>query len=254
MQGLFFVLISLLFVPKVSAQLSTDIMYLKSGTQLIGVIDSIKRDTVFFRVNARIPVAYPMSQIEKFSMQQDVGNRTSKNKPQKDDIPMPDSGHYFAIQNNMSIRGITAQLSAAYRLNYFIQPMASVEMARYIEAGGSFLSLMGGMNGDFKRGKRSPYYSMQAGYGFNMTTESQWDYGIIKDKKGGFKMETSFGIRQRNKENDFIWTYGVSVTTQRAEYTYDRNIWDWVNNTWRVVEVQESINYIRFNLKLGLIL
>lgn len=249
---LIFLLIVFVGSTKASAQFSTDIIFLKSGTEIVGVLDSIKRDTVFFRVGGRISVAYPMREVEKFSMQQQGQPKAPKKK--KEGNPMPDSGFYFAIQNNLSIRGVTAQLSGAYRLNYIIQPMASVEMARYIAAGGSFLSVMAGLNGDFKKAKRSPFYSVQAGYGLNLTSQSQWDYGLIKNKKGGFKMEYGFGIRQSTKEDEFIWHYGLSISTQNAEYVYDKTVWNWMNNTRRIVEVTENITYLRFNLKLGVIL
>lgn len=234
------------------AQYSKDILYLKSGTQMVGVLDSIKRDSVFFRVFGHVPVVYPMSEVKEFSMHKN-DQKSNKAKKRREGMALPDSGKFIAIQNNLSIRGITAQVSAGYRLNYLVQPMVSAEVARYIEAGGSFLAVMGGLSGDLQKRRVSPFYSIQAGYGLNLTSNSQWEYGVIKEKKGGLKTEFGFGIKQRTKDDELIWHYGLSLSNQRAEYVYDRTIWNWQTNTSRLVEMTESINYIRFNLKLGII-
>ncbi len=68
---LIFVLGCLFDLNQVFAQkVDDDIIKIKNGPTIYGGLDSIRRDSVFFRVNGKIPVSYPISQIEEFNNSQ----------------------------------------------------------------------------------------------------------------------------------------------------------------------------------------
>lgn len=243
-------------------KIDDDIIKIKNGPTIYGGLDSIRRDTVFFRVNGKIPVSYPVSQIEEFRKDSKYNYSNAKKdnlekspRPSNKIIARPDTTSlYISFSTGISFfRAISPKISLGYRLHQLFIPIASVDYTVYKEANGRFTGLSGGFTGSFASRVRRPYYTFEMGYGINQTPQSAWNYGEIISKTGGLKMDFGLGIINPIIDGNNLVSIGLNYGTQDATYVYTSDIWNWQNSRMEKLVINEKIRYNRLYLTLGII-
>lgn len=259
---LIFVLGCLFDLNQVFAQkVDDDIIKIKNGPTIYGGLDSIRRDSIFFRVNGKIPVSYPISQIEEFKKDDNYSSKTAKksnsiNKNSNESIIPNSKGLCYTVSSGFSFfRALAPKFTLGYRINQHLIPIASVDYTYYQNAPGQFVGLQGGITGSFKsfdKNWKSPYYSIQAGYGINKTKNNSWEYGTILSKKGGFKMDIGMGMLYAIVDSKIQLSFGLNYGTQQAEFNYFSDQWDWNLGRFESIQVKETILYNRMYLTGGI--
>lgn len=225
----------------VFAQKADDEVILKSGTVLYGAIDSIQRDTLFFKIGNRLPVSFAMSDVHQIQSSKKRKDRLPKTRES-----LPDSGFFFMGSIHAGLRATNANGRFGYRFSPVLQPIVSTSLSRYYAAGASFVQCMGGLTGNFEN---NLYYLAEAGYGFNITTSEQFSEDLLH-KEGGYAWAMELGIRKWDKPNSYIYQYGLRFISQQAQFEYNQIRWNSLLGD-HTVHINEKIGFRRVVLTLG---
>jgi hypothetical protein len=240
-----------------------DIIKIKNGPTIYGGLDSIRRDTVFFRVNGKIPVTYPISQIEEFK--KDTKYNQSKNKVKNTEEPKNRYDNPFLVRsdsNNLYVsfttgitffRSISPEISVGYKLHQSFVPIASFDYTYFHNANGRFFGLTAGITGNFITNFNRPYYNIQFGYGANQTEQRDWPEVELIKQSGGLKMDIGFGVMRPILDANSLVLFGLNYGIQDASFTYWDNIWSGNSAFPERVMVLEKIRYNRLNFTLGIV-
>ena len=243
-------------------KIDNDIIKIKNGPTIHGGLDSIRRDTVFFRVNGKIPVTYPVSQVEEFrkedkitSYYSDKNNSHNHSNSPTTKFAKPDSNAiYFSFNTGFApFRAISPKITLGYRLHQAFIPVVSVDYTWYNNAPGRFSGVTGGITGSTLNNALRPYYNVQMGYGFNHTTESIWDQGRLLSKSHGIKLDIGAGVIQPILDANKLLSLGLNYGTQEARYQYTSSIWNWNLSRMEDVLITEKIKYNRLYFTIGII-
>lgn len=101
------------------------------------------------------------------------------------------------------------------------------------------------IKGRFQESSFTPYYSLQAGYGFVSSAE-YWTDNV----GGGLYLAPGLGISSKNREHSG-WMFHVGFRYQEMSGAYTDWIWNPVTGQREMAEVEEKLKLPRLDLRFG---
>jgi sRNA-binding regulator protein Hfq len=215
-----------------------DVVYMKNGSIIRGVIVEFSKDYVKIETVGRNLFVFNSEEIEKIQ---------KENNPRR--FLYRESGFF----NNTEIGWVTAN-RLSYQpgiANFGIQTVNGYKINRWVGAGVGiglqryeyfnivpvFASLQ---SGDFFHSRITPYYYVNTGYGFGFGEKHSQSEVI----RGGFMFNPGIGLKINSRESAFLMSFGYSV--QKAYHKYESF------GTWNPTVVEQNLSLNRISIRFGM--
>lgn len=226
------------------AQYYEEVVYLKNGSVIRGDVLEQNEESIKIEINGGTILVYKMSEIERIVKEEKIlqfagapKNYIIKNTGFYHSVTfglLPGTGEFgnFAFGGSLHyvfgfqykpILGAGVGIGADSYIYNEIRTLIPV----YLEARGYFI-----------KKPFSPYYSVQAGYGFALVNEI-WN---MTSAKGGVMIHPRIGFRFPSRSNA-SFTTEIGYLYQKAEFTFD----DWQGR------YEEKIDFKRISFRLGVL-
>lgn len=235
----------LAFCINAEAQHYEEVVYLMNGSVIRGDVIEQNKEKIKIKIAGGSILVYEMSEVERITKEE----KKIKDKKGAKDFRFKETGYYNAVSfgllpgqdefGNFPFGG-----SLHYVLGYQYQPIIGAGIGigadtylyseirnvipLYLEARGYLTE-----NQPF-----SPYYSVQAGYGFALVNNTQ----SMIDAKGGIMLHPKVGFRFPSRSNA-SFTTEIGYLFQKASFTFD----DWQGR------YRDSVSFRRISVRLGIL-
>jgi sRNA-binding regulator protein Hfq len=212
------------FFINADAQYYEEIVYLTNGSIIRGDVIEQTKDIIKIEIAGGSILVYKMSEVEKIVKEEKV----LKFKKAERDYQIKELGYYNSITfgflpgreqfGNFAFGG-SLHYTFGYQYKRILGAGIGIGADAYIydNIQNIFPVYLEG-RGYFSEKPFSPYYCVNAGYGF-ATVSNSWN---IVDAQGGIYIHPKIGFRLPSRSNA-AFTMELGYSYQRAKYTYD----DW---------------------------
>lgn len=234
----------LAFCFTAEAQYYEEVIYLKNGSIIRGDVLEQTGEQVKIEIEGGSILVYKMSEIKKIIKEQKGVDFQVKEKSYK----IKDSGFYHAVVFGL-LPGTGAEGSFAFggSLHYTFGKQFKPILGAGVGVGvdsyiydeiRTIIPIYAEARGYFMKKPFSPYYSLNAGYGFALINDT-WN---MTDAKGGIMLHPKIGFRFPSRSNaTFITEFGFLY--QEAEFTFD----GWSGR------YQDNVSFKRFSMSFGVL-
>ncbi len=228
----------------VQAQATQDAVYVKSGGVFRGQLIKYEQgEYVKIQLATGDIVTLPQKEIRKI-IQGGVDKNTSMNR-----------GFYYHFQMGVNggmsyygdfMLGLDLENTVGIQHNRWLGTGLSVGVDRYF--GGEdvfFVPASLNLRGYFLDRARTPYYSLNLGYGMAVLQ----DKDTFRKAKGGWMWHPAFGIRFRGHSGSFTLDLGLKAQSVELEYDPESQPRRWWGRPW--LDKVKKTRYYRTTLRMG---
>ncbi len=165
-------------------------------------------------------------------------------------------GYFYHLQGGIQgglglyedfVLGLSFEHTFGYQYNRWLGGGLSIGAERYFDGRQLiFIPVSLNIRGYFLPQNRTPYYSLNVGYGFAGLLDKQQ----YKEASGGLMLNPSVGIRFGSQKGAFTLDFGLKM--QNAVLTrnpIEPSSWGWWGPRW--LKKVEKIRYIRTGIRFG---
>ena len=251
---LFLTVVLLLITFASTAQVNTvSTVTLKSGLVIKGEIITLVPDDF---IEIKTPIGTSMKIEWKDIQSLDFSNSPSYAPKTKKDYDFNDSSYYFSLaggfpfgldQGGYPSVGFSSSLSIGKAINSKMRVGLVTGYDFYWWPNTGIIPLGIEFQGRFHEKGYTPYYYVQAGYGFvgYSGLENGWQMG---ETNGGIFIAPGLGLTAKRKAHS-AWFLQLGLKIQKSYSSYWETIWDNQGGTDAFVE--EVLTFRRFDLKFG---
>ena len=223
---------------------NTDAIYVKPGGVFRGEIIKYKQDEfVEFRLVSGDTVKLAQNRIRKI-VQKGVVMNTFENQ-----------GFYYHMQVGLNgglsfddyfTLGFSVNNTIGYQHNRWLGTGVGIGADRYF--GGHsvfFIPVSFNVRGYVLNRSRTPYYSLDLGYGFAVLQVKD----VFQKAKGGLMFHPSVGIRFGGQKGAFTLDFGVKMQDLELEYNPENQRARWWGRPW--LRKVEKTKFMRSTVRIG---
>ena len=208
-----------------------DIVYLKNESKIIGqLLDYKIGEKVEIKLSTGQILTFPdnvVKKIEIYSPENEVKEKTVKDYKFKDKVFYNNfgmkiiSGANSSRNNSIYRNGFGLEYSLGYRYNNYFSVGAGTAIDNYnYGLGELFIPVYFDFFSFYRKSRISPYFKLQAGYGFVSTTRDN-----VIDSDGGIMFSPAFGIKYPGMGN-LNYMFDINFKYQKANFVYTLNEWN----------------------------